>query len=89
MIRILLRAFSRRAYSRGMRTHPRMEPERRLDVLDGWTGMWVAVKDGEVVAAAYNSRDLVPQVRKLGERGHGAVAQYVPPRTEDIIIGVG
>lgn len=46
-----------------------------------WAGMWIAVKDGKVIAAAYNSRDLVPAVRKLGEAGHGAVAQFVPPRT--------
>ena len=51
--------------------------------------MWVAVKDGEVIAAAYNSRDLVPEVRKLGEAGHGAVAQFVPPHSDEIVIGVG
>jgi hypothetical protein len=51
--------------------------------------MWVAVKDGKVIAAAYNSRDLVPEVRKLGEDGHGAVAQFVPPHTDEIVIGIG
>jgi hypothetical protein len=51
--------------------------------------MWVAVKDGKVIAAADNSRDLVPKVRELGEAGRGAVAQFVPPHSDDIVIGVG
>jgi len=51
--------------------------------------MWVAVKDGEVIAAAHNSRDLVPEVRSKGEKGRGAVAQFVPHRSDDIMIGVG
>jgi hypothetical protein len=71
------------------RRERRVEPERALPELERWTGMWVAVKDGKVVAAAYNSRDLVPEVRKLGEAGRGAVAQFVPPHTDEIVIGVG
>jgi len=51
--------------------------------------MWIAVKDGEVIAAAYDSRDLVPMVRQLGEAGRGAVAQFVPPHTDEIVIGAG
>jgi len=51
--------------------------------------MWVAIKDGEVIAAAHNSRDLVPAVRSKGAKGEGAVAQFVPRRTDDIVIGVG
>jgi hypothetical protein len=49
----------------------------------------VAIKDGEVIAAADNSRDLVATVRSKGPAGAGAVAQYVPRRTDDIVIGVG
>jgi hypothetical protein len=51
--------------------------------------MWVAVKDGKVIAAAHNSRDLVPMVRELGEAGRGAVAQFVSPHSDEIVIGVG
>jgi hypothetical protein len=40
--------------------------------------MWVAVKDGEVIAAAYNSRELVPKLVAMGERGQRAVVQFVP-----------
>lgn len=67
----------------------RLEPERRPAGIDCWAGMWVAVKDGEVIASANNSRDLVPMVRELGESGQGAVAQFVPYRTDDIVIGLG
>jgi hypothetical protein len=67
----------------------RVEPERALPGLDRWSGLWVAVKDGKVIAAAHNSRDLVPMVRSLGEEGRGAVAQFVPPHTDEIVIGVG
>jgi len=66
-----------------------MKPERAMPGLDKWAGMWIAVKDGKVIAAAYNSRDLVPMVKELGEAGRGAVAQFVPPRSDDIVIGVG
>jgi hypothetical protein len=80
------------AYRRGMRfgrRTRRVEPERALPGLDQWSGMWIAVKDGKVIAAAHNSRDLVPMVRQLGEAGRGAVAQFVPPHTDEIVIGVG
>lgn len=69
--------------------HHRVEPVRRPGWLEEWTGMWVAVKDDKVIAAAYNARDLVPQVRSKGETGRGAVAQYVPKYSDDIVIGVG
>jgi uncharacterized protein DUF5678 len=71
------------------RRNRHVEPERALPGLERWAGMWVAVKDDKVVAAANNSRDLVPEVRKLGEAGRGAVAQFVPPRSDEIVIGVG
>ena len=83
---------SRVAYFRGMarrRQTRRVEPERALPGLDRWSGMWVAVKDGKVIAAAYNSRDLVPRVKELGEAGRGAVAQFVAPHTDEIVVGVG
>ncbi|BAK38195.1 hypothetical protein MLP_51810 [Microlunatus phosphovorus NM-1] len=51
--------------------------------------MWVAVKDGEVIAAAHNSNELVKMVIELGARGSGAVAQFVPSRQDSIVIGVG
>jgi hypothetical protein len=68
-----------------------MEPERRLPELDDWVGLWVAVKDGRVIAAASTSLELVDALHKLRPVGvgQGAVAQYVPRPTDDIMIGVG
>ena len=90
MLSALWRIARRNGYGRGMGARPeRMEPERRLPDLDRWEGLWVAVKDGEVIAAAGSSRELVPELRKLGKKGEGAVAQYVSPRSDTIVIGVG
>lgn len=66
-----------------------MEPERRLPELDQWAGLWVAVKDGKVIAAAHNSRDLVPKLVEMGPAGKGAVAQFVPHPSDTIVVGVG
>jgi Family of unknown function (DUF5678) len=67
----------------------KVEPERRPEGIDHWAGLWVAIKDGEVIAAAETSPKLVATVRSMGQSAAGAVAQYVPRRTEDIVIGVG
>jgi hypothetical protein len=88
MIRKLRRAVKRSGYSRGM--SPRnVVPIRRDPELDRWVGMWIAVKDGEVVAAAYNSGELVRKVIEMGPKAEGAVAQFVPQRQDSIVIGVG
>lgn len=90
MRKILWRVAFPWRYLRGMRkSHRRGGPEPRLPALDGWEGYWVAVKDGKIIAATHNARDLVPELRKLGEAGEGAVAQYVVPKTDTIMIGVG
>jgi hypothetical protein len=68
---------------------PTWEPERRPAELDQFVGLWVAVKDGEVVACAPTSRELVPRLRDLGDVGRGAVAQFVPYHSDAIMIGVG
>jgi hypothetical protein len=82
------------AYGRGMglsRRRQPVEPERRLAELDQWVGLWVAVKDGKVIAAAPSSLELVDALHKLQPvgAGKGAVAQYVPRPSDDIMIGVG
>jgi hypothetical protein len=91
MVRHLWRVSNGSAYGRGMRRRrpPVVERERRPPDLDKWAGKWVAIKDGKVIAAAHNSRDLVPQVKAMGEAGKGAVAQFVPPPSDTIVIGVG
>ncbi len=87
MLRTLRRVMRTRAYLRGMGTRSR--PEARLAELNSYVGKWVAVKDGQVVACAHNARELVPALHALGERGRGAVAQYVPYPNDAIMIGVG
>ncbi len=90
MTDIFWRVARRAGYRHGMRgRQKRIEPERRLADLDRWIGLWVAVKNGKVIAAAPNSQDLVPKLQEMGEKGRGAVAQYVPPPSDVIMIGVG
>jgi hypothetical protein len=67
----------------------RVEPERRLPALDGWEGYWVAVLDGKVIAAAHSSRELVSELFRKGPAAREAIAQYVPQRSDTIVIGVG
>jgi Family of unknown function (DUF5678) len=88
MMKMLQRVIQRLGYACGMGRET-VEPERRLADLDRFQGCWVAVKDGKVVAAARTSIELVPELRKLGEAGAGAVAQYVLPQSSTIMIGVG
>jgi hypothetical protein len=94
MTRPIWRPVRQRAYRRDMaksRRREPMEPERRLPELDNWVGLWVAVKDGKVIAAAPTSLELVDALHKLRPvgAGKGAVAQYVPEPTDYVMIGVG
>lgn len=88
-MRHLWRVVLRRNYSTSMGKPGRRGVEPREPALNGWEGYWVAVKDGEVIAAAHNSRDLVPELHKLGNKARGAVAQYVPFPSDEIVVGVG
>lgn len=87
MPRILRRVAAARGYRRGIA--PTWTPEPRPAELSEFVGRWVAVKDGKVIAAAFNARDLVPQLHAMGEAGRGAVAQFVPLPSDSIMIGVG
>lgn len=71
------------------RRNTAMDPVPRPPELDAYSGLWVAVKDGSVVAAAGSSRELVYEVHKLGSRGNGAVAQFVPAPSTSFMVGVG
>lgn len=73
----------------GLGAGSRVQPERRLPELDSWVGCWVAVKQGKVVAAAATSHELVLRVKEMGQGARGAVAQFVPQPSDDIVIGVG
>ncbi len=87
MFRIVRRVVAMRGYRRGMA--PTWTPEPRPAELAEFVGRWVAVKNGKVIAAAFNARELVPQLHAMGEAGRGAVAQYVPHPSDSIMIGVG
>jgi hypothetical protein len=87
MLSILRRVSRRFRYRRAMERN--WQPEPRPAELDEFVGKWVAVKDGRVVTCANNARELVPALHELGDRGRGAVAQYVPYPTSAITIGVG
>lgn len=86
---ILRRVVKWWGYRRGM--EPRWQPERGPAELYGpeFAGKWVAVKNGTVIACANNARELVPQLHQMGAKARGAVAQYVPYRSDAIMIGVG
>lgn len=87
MFRRLRRVTRLQGYRRAMAKQ--WEPERRPAELSEFVGQWVAVKDGHVIAAANNARELVPRLHALGDRGKGAVAQYVPYPSDSVMIGVG
>lgn len=90
MIRRLWRAVNHAHYGRSVgRSSGAFDPERRLPGLEAYEGMWVAVKDGQVIVGAYNSGDLVRQLIEKGPAAEGAVAQFVPRREDAIVIGVG
>lgn len=79
------------AYLRGMASvsPAHLEPVRRPLEWNEFAGLWIAVLNGEVVATAANSRELVPAIRALGKAGEDAVVRFVPHRSEEIVIGVG
>jgi hypothetical protein len=83
------RVARRKGYRRGMAKPREVEPERLPEVIKGWDGHWVALKDGEVVAAALNPHELVHKIHEMGPTAEGAVARYVPHRSDLIVIGVG
>jgi len=90
MIRKLWRVVKEYSYRHGMRRPDGVDGlERQRPDIERWAGLWIAVKDGEVIAAEETSRALVATVLSMGARGHGAVAQFVPQPTDSIVIGVG
>lgn len=68
----------------------RLEPIRRPPELGQWSGHWVAVKRGQVIAAAPTSTALAGRLREIGPSGEGTVTEYVRPSHEDAyVVGVG
>lgn len=69
------------------RHHDPIEPLRRPAMLDEYSGKWVAVLDGDVVASAATTSQLAIQLRRL--RVRGARTQFVPPPSKATRVGVG
>ncbi len=88
MWKMLWRVARQRGYVRAM-GQPTWKAEPQPADLKRFVGCWVAVKDGRVLAAAANARELVPRLHELGDVGRGAVAQFVPEPSDSIMIGVG
>jgi hypothetical protein len=66
-----------------------VEPVPAPSGLDSYEGLWVAVKDGNVIEAAETSSQLVFQLRRRGETAKGAVMMRAPKRTDAIVVGLG
>ena len=65
-------------------------PVRKPDMLERFEGMWVAVIDGEVVAAEHTSHALALKLFNMDHRKRAkAVVQYVRPASDSYIVGVG
>lgn len=65
-------------------------PVPRAANLEAFIGMWVAVVDGEVVAAEKTSRELAYRLHQMDHRKRARVVmEYVRPASDAYIIGVG
>lgn len=80
----------------GYRAHvaePRRRPVPPLPrpaQLDRFDGMWVAVADGKVVAAADTSHHLALKLHDMDHRKRRRVViEYVRPTTDSYIVGTG
>jgi hypothetical protein len=79
----------RRRMGIARRPEQHIRPVPRVEGLDRYENFWVAVRGGEVVAAAETSRELAYQLRKMGSRAEGAVMQFVRPASDAFIVGIG
>lgn len=66
-----------------------IEPTRRAAGLDEFLGKWVAVKNGNVLAAADTSRELAYALNKLGSNAAGSVMRYVAEPSSSVMVGLG
>ncbi len=68
----------------------RMAPVPRPPELERFVGMWVAVADGEVLAAAPTSHNLAMQMHDMDHRKRRRIAiEYVRPTADSYIVGAG
>ncbi len=91
-MRLLLRRVIRR-YRMPMgiarRPQERIRPLPAVPELDQWVNYWVAIKDGNVIAAARKSSELGYKLHQMGPSASGAVMQYVRPSPDGYVVGLG
>lgn len=90
--RKLWRVITTYSYICGMavaRSGKKVSPVPRDKALDAYTGQWVAIKDGVVVAHGRSSRDVVRQLHKMGAAGKGAVLHRAASPDEPLAVGLG
>jgi len=69
---------------------PTMAPVPRPAGLDAFAGLWVAVVDGEVVAAEPSSHQLATALHRMDHRKRQrAVTEFVRPTGDAFIVGAG
>ena len=80
-------------YRRGVVERPargRVPALPRPAGLDAYVGLWVAVRDGKVVAAAETSHQLALQLHDMDHRKrHRTAVEYVRPSGDSYIVGAG
>ena len=65
-------------------------PVPRPPALERYEGCWVAVRNGEVIAAAETSHKLALALHDMDHRKRReAVLEYVRPASDSYIVGVG
>lgn len=67
----------------------KVQPVKHDSQLDAYLGEWVAVKSGRVIAHSKDSREVVRELRKLPDKGRGAVLQRVASSAEPLAVGLG
>lgn len=80
-----------RRYGSGVgSTAPRVAPLPRPAELERYSGLWVAILDGEVTAAEPTSNALALRLHGMDHRKRRRlVVEYVRPTTDAYIVGVG
>jgi hypothetical protein len=67
-----------------------VQPLPRPKGLDQYEGLWVAVLDGDVVAAEETSHALALKIHAMDHRRRREISvEFVRPRSDSYIVGVG
>ena len=71
------------------RAERRLTPLEATAGLEMYEGLWVAVKNDSVIAAAASTRELVHALAKIGPSAEGATMQRVPEPERGLLVGLG